>query len=131
MPRGFYILSQSKIVHRGDYVVVCLPKTLSNFALQRGYLMRGYCPSGSQPLLKKVVAEGGDIVALTSSDVRVYHNQLLNSVTLKTDLHNRSIPAVLRGTYMLKQNTLWLYGLKSPRSWDSRYFGPIESSGVC
>jgi conjugative transfer signal peptidase TraF len=107
-----------------------LPVTLSNFAVQRGYLMQGYCPSGTQPLLKKVVAEGGDTVSLTASDVRVNHKQLPHSVTLKTDLHNRPIPAVLRGSYILKQDKLWLYGLKSPRSWDSRYFGPIDSSCV-
>jgi type IV secretory pathway protease TraF len=58
-----------------------LPVTLSNFAVQRGYLMQGYCPSGTQPLLKKVVAQGGDTVSLTARDVWVNHKQLPHSVT--------------------------------------------------
>jgi conjugative transfer signal peptidase TraF len=130
MPRGIYRLTSSAEVHRGDFVIVCLPDRLASFALQRGYLRAGSCRNGTQPLLKQVVAEKGDTVTLTTLRIQVNNETLPYSATVDIDLGQRPLPAALRGVYRLTHHQLWLYGVTSPQSWDSRYFGVIDSSYV-
>jgi conjugative transfer signal peptidase TraF len=130
MPRGIYLLKSSHIINRGDLIMICLPNFLANFGLQRGYLLPGSCQNGSQPLLKKVVAKSGDTIVLSADSMQVNGKQLPCSATLNTDYQNRTLPSTLRGIYTLKQHQLWLYGVSSARSWDSRYMGVIDSSSV-
>jgi conjugative transfer signal peptidase TraF len=130
MPRGIYLLKSSHSIRKGDFVIICLPNFLTSFALQRGYLSPGNCQNGSQPLFKKVVAESGDTVVLSTNNMTINDKQLPHSATLNTDYHNRALPSTLRGIYILKQHQLWLYGITSARSWDSRYFGAVDSSYV-
>jgi conjugative transfer signal peptidase TraF len=130
MPRGIYLLKPSHIINRGDFVMICLPTFLADFGLQRGYLSPGSCQNGSQPLLKKVVAKSGDTIILSADSIQINGKQLPCSATLNTDYHNRLIPSTLRGIYILKKQQLWLYGISSARSWDSRYIGVIDSSSV-
>jgi conjugative transfer signal peptidase TraF len=130
MPRGIYLLRSSQAVHRGSFVMVCMPNSLASFALQRGYLQHGSCKNGAQPLLKQVIAEDGDTIVLTAKKIQINGNQLPYTATLSTDHHHRPLPAVLRGIYKLRPHQLWLYGVSSTQSWDSRYYGVIDSSYV-
>lgn len=130
MPRGIYWIQSAKHLHEGDFVAVCLPFKLAQFALKRGYLKRGNCNTGVQPLFKELIALSPETVLITSSYVQINHHVLAHSATLLRDSKFRTIPAVKRGLYPLKANQAWLYGNKSARSWDSRYFGPIDTKFI-
>ncbi len=130
MPQGIYLVTGSHAIHIGDFVVVCLDGSLAQFALMRGYLVAGHCRNGIQPLLKQVVADGGNVVQLGADAVIVNGNSLSHSATLNRDSSNRALPAIQRGLYILKANQLWLYGTESAKSWDSRYFGAVSCEQI-
>lgn len=130
MPRGIYLLSSSHTLHAGDLVMVCLNHSLSQFALQRGYLKAGYCKNGTQPLLKEVVALAGDTVRFFGTSTQINNQYLSHSTRLCIDRNARNLSVIPSGIYMLSANQLWLYGTGSIYSWDSRYFGLIDSSAV-
>jgi len=131
MPRGAYLLRGTHPIHAGDFVMVCLDDdSLAQFALQRGYLSVGYCANSTQHLLKQVAAKNGDLVKLKTNAVIVNGISLPHSTTLNMDSLNRSLPAIRRGIYILNAHQLWLYGTESAKSWDSRYFGIINTARV-
>lgn len=130
MPRGIYLLDSPRIVHRGDLVMLCLPSSLSSFALQRGYLRAGDCKNGAQPVIKKVAAQSGDNVLLLLDQVKINGATLPHSVTLPADQQHHFLPAAARGVYLIGQNQVWLYGTSSALSWDSRYFGVINTRQI-
>lgn len=130
MPRGIYLRTSSAVIKTGDFVQVCLDDSLANFAVQRGYLHPGNCKNHTQPLLKKVVAVAGDRILLSPHSTKINGIPLAHSAVLNTDPYNRPLPSVQHGTYILKTNQSWLYGTESNRSWDSRYFGAVDSSSI-
>lgn len=130
MPKGIYLLISSQKLHHGDFAEICIDNSLANFALHRGYLHKGNCPSGVQPLLKKISALDGDKVILTPNSITINGKELAHSKTLTYDKHERSLPSIQRGIYILLPHQMWLYGIDSERSWDSRYFGVINTSCV-
>jgi conjugative transfer signal peptidase TraF len=130
MPRGIYWLTTSPEIHKGDFVMVCLNNSLASFAQQRGYLSAGHCANHVEPLLKQVVAHAGDTVTLSNDFIWINNKTLSHTATLAIDKHGRKLPVIKRGIYTLGSNQLWLYGTDSARSWDSRYFGAIDSSLV-
>jgi conjugative transfer signal peptidase TraF len=130
MPEGFYWLSAPREIDKGDFVMICLDDSRAHHALQRGYLHGGSCFNFVQPLLKQVVAITNDTVTLTTSSMQVNGLPLTHSSTLTADKQQRPLVATPRGVYKLQPNQLWVYGIKSDRSWDSRYFGLVKTSDV-
>lgn len=129
MPRGFYQSTQQQL-HKGDLVEVCLSAPLAKFALERNYLSVGSCKERVEPVIKKVVAVGGDVVELTPKLIIVNGVVLPHSTTFLRDEDNRSIPAIARGRYKLSDTDVWLYGERDVKSWDSRYFGAINKASI-
>jgi conjugative transfer signal peptidase TraF len=127
MPKGLY-RTTNKVPQMGDTVTVCLPPTLAQFAYQRHYIGAGHCPKNTEPLVKQIVAVGGDVVVVTKAAVSVNGKPLLHSAQLATDAAGRFMPAVAAGTYRLQPSQVWLYGTTDARSWDSRYFGAVEKT---
>lgn len=111
----------------GDLVFICPPAT-SQFveARTRGYLRRGLCPSGVAPLIKTVIAVEGQRIEV-DTDVRVDGLRIENSRVVGADGKGRVLRAYSGG--IVPSGTVFLH---SPfaASWDSRYFGPIPSSGI-
>lgn len=130
MPHGIYLLVHKQNVNRNDLVMICLNDSLANFAFHRGYLHTGICADGKEPLLKQVVGLEDDSVDISNNYVAINNIKLPHSETLAIDSHNRLLPGIPRGIYNLKENQLWLYGIDSERSWDSRYFGIANSLQV-
>jgi conjugative transfer signal peptidase TraF len=129
MPIGFYREIDKQVV-RGDLVEVCLPQTLARTGLVRGYIAGGGCSSGSEPVVKEIVAVAGDEVILQKDAMIINGKPLSNSKTLALDEKGRAIPAVARKPYILQQNEVWLYGYNDIRSWDSRYYGAIDKHHI-
>lgn len=127
---GLYYIYHSDEISKGDYVAFCLPTKLAVFALNRSYLHSGDCPSGTDPLLKQVAAISDDVVFLSSNGVVVNHKQLSHSNVLMNDHAGKQLNHVPFGLYQLNAAQVWLYGVVSGHSWDSRYFGPVDKKYI-
>lgn len=129
MPRGFYWRSAATgAIPRGATVIACVPQPYAGLAHRAGYLDIGVC-DGVSAVVKVVAATGGDRVSLTADGVRVNGNLLDGSKPLLVYEDGRSVPHVHFGTYVLRADQMWLASPK-PRSFDSRYFGPVPFSNV-
>ena len=108
----------------GDLVVACAPAGEAvRVALERGYLPPGEaCASGASPLLKRVVATGGQTVALSERGLAV-DGRRVGLPPPTADRGGRPLrPAY--GTRTLGPGALWL-GSDIPNGFDSRYLGPL------
>ncbi len=80
---------------RGAYVSFCPPDTpIFRLAKERGYLAKGACASGLQPLLKPVAAIAGDRVTLDEKGFWVNGELISNSRAEDHDSVGRPLPAL-------------------------------------
>ena len=129
VPIGLYAVHPGTAPRRGMLAVACLPEGLGREAMAGGYLGRGDCPGGAEPVLKPVAAAAGDTVDVTAAGV------LVNGVpavppALARDSRGHAAASVPPGRYPVPQGAVWLLSAHSPRSWDSRYWGPVPESVV-
>ena len=129
LPRGIY-RTISEEPGRGSIVVVCVPPEAAELALERGYLGPGSCPGGVRGVGKVVLAVGGDVVAHRREAISVNRTPIPDSGTLTRDSRGRAIPHHTWGDYLLEPGQLWLFSPYRPNSYDSRYFGQVNASGV-
>jgi conjugative transfer signal peptidase TraF len=128
-PRGLWrIVAPYDPAHgRGSLVLFCAPDSpLMRSARERGYLRAGLCPGGTGALLKRVVAVPGDRVTVTAKGVSVNGRELPNSRPLPADSAGR--PLARAGGARLSAGEVWVMSEYNPRSFDSRYYGPIETA---
>ncbi len=111
----------------GELVVVCPPQ--GHWLAQRGYLGRGACPGGIEPIGKPVVAVAGDVVEIGERFVSVNGRRLEGEVA-RLDSRGRRMVRWKPGRYELGAGQLWLHSSYHPRSLDSRVYGPVEQSAV-
>jgi len=128
-PAGIYRLTRRSVA-RGDLVEACLPDPIATYGTARGYLGPGDCPNHSEPVLKIVGALVGDRVELSRESICVNGILLPQSATLSRDSRSRAVETIARGPYQTAADQTWLFGLRDPRSWDSRYFGPVPIKSV-
>ena len=121
VPWGLY-KDTNELIYRGTFVAECLPLDLAALAKERDWLGKDRIP----PILKQVAAIPGDTVELAEEYVAVNGAFILNTATRKLDSKGREIPAVARGTFVLKPGEVFLLGTNSERSWDGRYTGPAK-----
>ena len=130
-PIGFY---QKRLIdrpiQRGDLVMFCLPKgNHAELILARGYLPRGSCDNGLQPLLKRVYAVAGDEVNVDSSGVSVNcANVIKNSIPIREDMQGRALP--LMKSVIIPADHYAVFSAYHLRSFDTRYFGPIHRDSI-
>ena len=129
MSSGLYLKVKTPLTH-DSLVEVCLPEKLSQLGLARHYLRVGICPDGVEPIFKKVVGIAGDTIDVRANYVAINGILLPHSVTFLNDGNGHPLPAIARGQKTLGAAELWLYGDKSIRSWDSRYYGAIDKRYV-
>lgn len=130
LPVGLYRAKPGSVV-RGARVLVCLPSRVATFAQARGYVPRGGgCPAGVLPVGKSVLALPGDTVTVTASGLRVNGVLVPNSLPLPTDHQGRPLPRLGPGPQVVLPGTFWVLSTYSPRSFDSRYFGPVALAAV-
>ena len=131
VPLGVYRLVAGS-PHRGSTVLLCLPKPVAELARDRGYLrMRGNCPGNVSPVGKPVLALPGDtIVVERNAGLFVNGARIPNTRALARDEAGRMLPHFPDGTYPVASGQLWVASQYSSRSFDSRYFGPVEGSSV-
>ena len=83
------------------------------------------CPDGFSPLIKPVVAWPGDIVSVSATGISVNGRVLPNSAAIERDSKGQRLRPFAVGEYRVSPTELWVVSSFSPRSFDSRYFGPI------
>lgn len=131
LPMGIWKVSKELSIQRGHYVSACIDpaKPAMQTAVELHFLADGHCKGGYAPLLKQIVAVPGDTVTLTDAAVTVNGKELPNTATMKFDFITE-LPSVQRGTYTVQAGHVWLIANENPRSFDSRYFGPVSYSEI-
>lgn len=115
---------------RGGLVAACLPLATARQGLARGYLQRGDCPTGAEPVAKVVGAIAGDVVELEPGWVAVNGVKFPNSEMAARDSANRPLAHVSLGARRVGAGEVWLFGFNNARSWDARYFGSVPSANL-
>ena len=88
------------------------------------------CSDGFAPLIKPVAAWPGDTVEISAAGVAVNGHLLPHTTAIKRDSSGRRVLPCPPGKYLVQKNQLWVVSTFSPRSFDSRYFGPIPLNSV-
>ena len=138
LPRGFYLAIprawRARPPARGDLVLACAPPAAAELARRRGYLPDGPCDAGAgrgaQALGKVVLAVAGDDVDLEPGGLAVNGRPVAASRPLRQDAAGRPLPHAAFGSRRLAPGGLWLFAPYHPRSYDSRYFGPVPGAAV-
>lgn len=120
-PRGLYFVEQATALGVGDYVIARLPESTATLAAERGYLPR------SVPVLKQIAAIAGQRVCVR--DRLVYIDGSAVARALDLDGQHRELHA-WNGCRVLQSQEVFVLNLRSPASFDSRYFGPLDVSFV-
>jgi conjugative transfer signal peptidase TraF len=115
---------------RGVLVAAYLPEAIAREGVIRGYLSRGDCPAGAEPVAKLVGALPGDVVTVEPDSVAINGVRLTDSRSASRDSAGRMLRHVSWGVRRVKAGEVWLFGFNDPRSWDSRYFGPVPITTI-
>jgi len=138
LPRGLYVELprgwRGRAPARGELVVACAPAAAGELARRRGYLGDGPCAAGAAggaaALGKVVLAVGGDEVAFGEDGLAVNGRAVAASRAQGRDMAGRPLAHVPFGRRRLAPGELWLFAPYHPRSYDSRYFGPVGAAAV-
>ena len=131
MPRGLWRVQASKSIARGEIVTVCPPDRADiREAAHRGYIPSGGCPGGYEPLVKPVAAIAGDLVTVTPQGIAVDGKPVAGTGPLAEDEAGRLLHPIPIGAYRVEPGEVWLLSGHDPRSFDSRYFGPVPAGNV-
>ena len=127
LPMGLYITTAEA---GANMVEFCPAEPFATFAIVRGYRDPGTCRDGAAPLLKPIVAKSGDVVELSARGISVNGALLSNTAPLSKDTKGRPLEAWPFGRYVVASETVWVASSYHPRSFDSRYFGPISTTAI-
>jgi len=132
MPRGLWHVGAPVAPLRcGEIVTLCPPDTGPfREAAARGYLPAGFCPGGFEPLVKPIAAIVGDLVTVSAAGVTVNGAPVPGTAPMTADGAGRPLSPFPAGAYRVAPGDLWLLSGHDPRSFDSRYFGPVPAPNV-
>ena len=128
-PVGFYkVNTADNQIRRGKLVLVCPPDTKAfKEANKKSYIHKGFCPSGYQPLIKKIAGVPGDRIIV---DRFVYINGIKQpkSRVYDVDPQGYKLAHTPKKEYHLGSNQIFLLSDYNDKSFDSRYFGPVNTN---
>lgn len=128
-PIGLWIKREiTGSLHRGMMIGICPPPTVPLVQLfsANGTLPYGECPETNvAPLLKPIRALPGDIVRISRGSAA-----WVNGSPLPNTAAAESLPAWPDGEYVVKPGEVWIFSSHSPKSFDSRYFGPVKITDI-
>ena len=130
IPLGIYRMTYD-IPGRGDLVLAC-PTDAPVFvnAQERGYIGAGPCRNGMSPLMKRLAALQGDLVAFTADGVVVNGRAIDSSKPMEADPSGRPMPQLRSPAKPVPAGLVLLMGIDSPRSFDGRYYGLIPQHQI-
>jgi conjugative transfer signal peptidase TraF len=128
-PKGLYWMT-SEAAHKGALVIACPPDVEAvAVGFRRGYIGAGFCHGGYGYVIKKIVGLPDDQVTITGQGVSVNGEAIPNSAPRQADTAGNPLPLRV-ATYTLGTAQVLLMSDYSPKSFDGRYFGPIEQTGI-
>ena len=127
MPAGVYRIVAGA-PQRGEYVSFCPENEAAAFALERGYLLPGSCPSGARPLLKRLAGMEGDDVRVSPEGIHVNGVLQPASAALAGDRNGFPLAGADLGGRVPPGRTLLL--AEHEGSYDSRYFGFVPAAAL-
>jgi conjugative transfer signal peptidase TraF len=116
---GLYLVTKAS-PRVGDLVVLRLPPAIVAFAARRGYL-----PTSAY-LLKPIAAVAGDLVCRFGE--RVLVRGVLAGIAEDADSDGNTMPT-WQGCHVLQTGEVFVLA-DHPASFDSRYFGPLDTASV-
>lgn len=127
MPKGIYRTVHSAPI-RGALATSCLTQALADYGLARGYLVPGRCPTGIQPVMKKILAVAGDVVVTDHDHLMVNGLSYPKIQIVNQDRKGRRLDRFAPRTYTVPEGQALLYSTHVDNSWDGRFWGavPIE-----
>jgi conjugative transfer signal peptidase TraF len=120
-PRGWYLITPAARFRVGDYVVTQIPNEAALLAAARGYLPL------TVPLLKQVGAVAG--VRVCACNGVVYIDGAAVGRVLDVDTNGRTLTS-WQECRALTGDELFLLNTSNIASFDSRYFGPVQTTYV-
>jgi len=132
LPIGVWrVLPFDRDLRRDDIISFCPPDTPAfREAWRRGYVGKGLCDGGYEPLLKPVAAIEGDRLTQTSEGISINGRVIANSKSLDRDGSGRTLPSPGTNEIIVGKGEVWVISSYNPLSFDSRYFGPIPISRI-
>jgi conjugative transfer signal peptidase TraF len=127
LPIGLYVTTEKAGANLAEF---CPAEAFSDLAIARGYRDAGNCSDGAAPLLKPVVARPADVVELSDRGLKVNGRILPNTAPMPRDTSGRPLSPFQFGRHVVQPGTVWVASSFNPRSFDSRYFGPVQISAV-
>jgi conjugative transfer signal peptidase TraF len=127
LPVGLYLTSSHPEVNLVEF---CPAEPFASFAIARGYRGAGVCQDGAAPLMKPIVARAGDLVEVSGQGIAVNGRLLPNTAPMAVDSHGRSLTPWPFGRYVVASDSVWVASSHHPRSFDSRYLGPIPVRSI-
>jgi conjugative transfer signal peptidase TraF len=127
LPIGLYRVTADQ---SAKLIEFCPAEPFGSSSANRAYRGKGNCPDGAEPLMKPIVAMPGDTVHFSAVGVAVNGALLPNSAPLPFDTKHRLLQHWPFGKYRVASETVWVISSYNPRSFDSRYFGPIPTTAV-
>lgn len=121
VPVGWYRIGPAQTLHVGGIVLARLPAAPAALAAMRGYLPLRI------PLLKRIGAMAPQVVCVHNDIVRI--DSISVATTLSVDGSGRRLMAWPQ-CRRLRAGELFLLSTTNPASFDSRYFGPVNTSSV-
>lgn len=130
IPLGLYWQVNAP-VEKGAFVILCPPpNALFMEARARGYIGVGSCPGNFGRLMKRIVAAPGDVVRVAADGVYVNGLRLPHSVPMTMDGGGRPLWRYAQSPQALGATQLMLMGDINPKSFDGRYFGPLQRAQI-
>ncbi len=121
LPLGLYRVEPAAGIAVTDIAIVMPPDELAAFLDERRYLPRGL------PLLKRVLALGGEIVCRYGRDIFAYGARY--GVARERDRSGRPLP-VWQGCRTLRDGEVFLMNWDAADSFDGRYVGPLPVTTI-
>ncbi len=121
LPNGIYIAIPSFGIRAGDIAAFNMSSDLYEFSLERGYISDKL----EKPQLIKKVMTPGNIYE--NKDNQLYINQQYIGPIHPADPKGRPLDVIPEGVHVVPENKYFLF-TPHPQSFDSRNYGPVDSS---
>jgi conjugative transfer signal peptidase TraF len=129
-PPGLYLLTDAPI-ENGSLVIFCPPDTaVIREARARGYVGAGFCAGGYGYMIKKILAQGQDKVTIDADGVAVNGELIPNTAPMLVDTEGQALLVHPMHHVTLHDDQVLLMSDYSPKSFDGRYFGPVDKASV-